>query len=1114
MCGWLAVGIAIGLLPVWSDTEWIKKSVIEKLTEMAGGPIQVNTLNLHLFPSPAVYVENISFESKDQDGVKFRANQVELEIGWRSLWDKQFVLTHMLLDQPELTLEVSPAESTDMPLLGDMPEIQGLVVQNGHLHLLRTVANQTTQAMHWENIQISITQLQAKGPSQFQLSGQIPNTQSASSLTLKGTLTLLEPDKVSSPNEVQAPFPATQIHAQLEGRHLNLGQFAHFISGHTLEPPIHTNANVQGSFSYILQQENDLLDIENFHVFLDDWKLTGQANITDLFHEFPRLHFSGSSSPLAIERLSSLLPSEWIPEDVQKILRDHQIVGTAELQQGTFHIPLNDHDHDVTETQGIVRVTGGQFLPALGQPLLTNVSGTVAFSPSNLQVSQVSGTIAPFTITTPAATLVFEEETVQLSVPTFQISAEDWNLNGNVEFTNSSNEPLTLTVSASAFPISIQRLANIIPEAWFPASVRTMLTERDIDGKMELLTGSVEWKGDDANTVVSEGVLRLTHGHILVDPNHPPLTNLSGAIAFNSDLVRIIDAKASIEESKLFVKEATIDWKDSDSSIDLYAQGALEAHDLYQALLRDSRSAALEEFLSLYHEAEGKVQFSSHIQGSLSNPSQYQILEGDLLLENIYLFPTSNGLPLRRLNGQLSFHGQGIRIQRFSGQFGDSLVDLKGQWSFQKDVRSSNLTLTSSLSSTDLQILFPAIRENFSTLEGPIDTTMSFSGTTLRPVYQTKFDLTNTTVTAKGLFHKPVGIPATIELKGSIHGDTAIRMTKGTLSIPPYTLEAQGRLSWADPPYVRGFLQTESGTGAMFPQDVIIGDGRLRLSSLGISWGLEGKNWDWTTWSMKGKVEGSNRHSESTTSNTNEEVQSASFQWTQKNQKGKGKITLSGIPIESFLAPQSASLPPVTGTTSLKTSLHMNLESSEQMQHSLTGKGSVQLQKGLIQTGPVLSKILGILNVPSLLMGKVNLMEEGLPFDELIGSFSIDKGLLTTKDLALKSPVLKLTAAGTYDLPTENLESMIAVSPFGAYSNLLKDIPLFGSLMKGERKGILTALFKVKGPRTKPQVTYLPMESFTGGLKGLAQFPIDMLKNIIPLPAPKKETTEQVAPTK
>ncbi|MDH3505369.1 MAG: hypothetical protein OEM58_12690, partial [Nitrospirota bacterium] len=78
----------------------------------------------------------------------------------------------------------------------------------------------------------------------------------------------------------------------------------------------------------------------------------------------------------------------------------------------------------------------------------------------------------------------------------------------------------------------------------------------------------------------------------------------------------------------------------------------------------------------------------------------------------------------------------------------------------------------------------------------------------------------------------------------------------------------------------------------------------------------------------------------------------------------------------------------------------------------------------------------------------------------------------------------------------------------------LKDIPLFGSLMKGERKGLMTALFEVKGPRTKPDITYLPLESFTGGLKGLAQFAVDVLKNVVTLPIPDKENPNKDPSTK
>lgn len=105
---------------------------------------------------------------------------------------------------------------------------------------------------------------------------------------------------------------------------------------------------------------------------------------------------------------------------------------------------------------------------------------------------------------------------------------------------------------------------------------------------------------------------------------------------------------------------------------------------------------------------------------------------------------------------------------------------------------------------------------------------------------------------------------------------------------------------------------------------------------------------------------------------------------------------------------------------------------------------------------------------------------------------------------------MRTRSFGAESLSTENLERIIAVSPFGAYSNLLKDIPLFSSLKKGERKGLLTALFEVKGRRTNPEVTYLPMESITSGLKGLARVPIDVLKYLVMLPRPKKKTPELI----
>ena len=1105
-CGVLAVGMLLFTLTVLSDTKWVKESLISMLEGTVGGPIQIETLNLNLFPSPAIHLAGLSFETHDPGFVAIHANQVEVGIGWGSLWNKKLLINRAVIDQPELTLEVPLVTKEEERVTRQFPSIQEFVIRNGILHLIHTsLLPGQNMGLDWEAIQLSVMDVESDGSALIHLSAQIPEPQPSSALTLDGTITILEKDDSSPPQEDRSGLPAVEVQGQLEVSQFHLGRLVQFLRGHTLETPIPTRANLQGNVSYIFQQENDLYSFRSFQVSLDEWSFSAQGSIANVLHDSPWLNVSGSTQPIAIERFQELLPDDWIPPQLQTFLQDHQVTGTMELQRGSLNGPLDGNGS--WEGKGVVALNGGQYLPAPpGQPLITNVGATVTFAPSVVQISQVRGTITPLTVTAPEAKLSREKEIVRLSIPTFQISEGDWSLNGTAAFTDSQNAPPALTVSGSAMPISIQRLANILPEPWRPVSVQTTLTERDIDGEMELLTGSVKWIGDEANTLISDGVIRVTNGQVLVDPHHPPLTHLSGAVVFDSNLVRVLNVKATMETSKVMVKEATLEWKDPDIFMDLQGEGLLSAHDVHQALLRDPRSHSLAQPLSLYHDVQGNMHLSTRITGPLTNPSQLHILDGDLVLDRMHLSTSEDRLPLNHITGHLSFDEEQIQIHRFNGMLGKSPVDLKGQWSFRQDSKASNLTMAGMWSSTDLQTLFSSVVQAFSTFEGSIGTTLTMSGSSLRPDYHAEFDLTNIALATKGLFHKPSGVPAVLKAKGTIQGNKTIRMTKGILSIPPYSLEAQGQLSWADRPYVRGFLQTESGTGAMFPPGVFIGEKKLGLSSLGITWGLEGKNWDWTTWSMKGKIEGTNRNSESTTSNTNKEVKSASFQWAQKNQRGKGELTLKDIPIENLLGLRAATPSPLTGTASLVTSLHMSLGNQELIQRSLSGKGHAQLRQGLIQTGPVLSRILGILNVPGLLMGKVNLLEEGLPYDQIEGSFVIENGLLNSQDLALKSPVIKLTAAGTYDLPTEKLNGMVAVSPFGAYSGLLKDIPLFGYLMKGERKGLMTALFEVKGPRTKPDITYLPLESFSGGLKGLAQFAVDVLKNVVTIPIPDTES--------
>jgi len=164
---------------------------------------------------------------------------------------------------------------------------------------------------------------------------------------------------------------------------------------------------------------------------------------------------------------------------------------------------------------------------------------------------------------------------------------------------------------------------------------------------------------------------------------------------------------------------------------------------------------------------------------------------------------------------------------------------------------------------------------------------------------------------------------------------------------------------------------------------------------------------------------------------------------------------------------------------------------------TLNGKLQLSLGEGYVRQGVVLPKILRILNLPYVLRGKVSFEETGFPFDSVSATLHVEEGKFSTKDFLLRSPIMNATAAGMYDLGRDYLDGVAAVSPFGAYSDTLKAIPLFGKIFSGDRKGIATAMFSMIGPLAEPRVVYLPQESLKTGLKGLAQLAFDILKNTV-----------------
>jgi hypothetical protein len=218
----------------------------------------------------------------------------------------------------------------------------------------------------------------------------------------------------------------------------------------------------------------------------------------------------------------------------------------------------------------------------------------------------------------------------------------------------------------------------------------------------------------------------------------------------------------------------------------------------------------------------------------------------------------------------------------------------------------------------------------------------------------------------------------------------------------------------------------------------------------------------------------------------------------------ESSLILDKVPVVPFLQAFGVKNPPVTGALSMKA----NLRGETGTYSSLNGEANIIIDKGYFQRMSATSKIIGILNLPTLLAGKVDFSNKGMPFDCLSARVAVKNGIAKINQYVVDSPIMKMTAAGDYDIPNNSTSMVMAVSPLGSYEETLKALPVFGKLFIGDRQDLVTAFYEVKGPLEDPKVRLLPGRSVAYGVGALGEMAFDIMKNVFLLPK------ELIAPSK
>ena len=146
-----------------------------------------------------------------------------------------------------------------------------------------------------------------------------------------------------------------------------------------------------------------------------------------------------------------------------------------------------------------------------------------------------------------------------------------------------------------------------------------------------------------------------------------------------------------------------------------------------------------------------------------------------------------------------------------------------------------------------------------------------------------------------------------------------------------------------------------------------------------------------------------------------------------------------------------------------------------------TGNMEVRVTNGTIYRFEILSKIFSLINLGSILRGRLpDMIGQGLAFQRMNWKMDIFDNKWKIKDLKFYSDAAQITASGMYFSDQGRVDFKVDVAPLVGFDTILSG--LFGNLITRDGK-ILNTTFRVRGLSNSPDVRLEPFENLKQELK-------------------------------
>lgn len=1063
----------------------LQRVVRDLIARSFGEHVIVEQLHVKLLPYPRLKLMDVSINDPKQGNPIFQAAHIQLDLSFFSLLQDIPMPNALIIENAFFDLKrdekgqwnyqkILQEETTDRVGIGAWLSGRSLKLINGAVRLEDRYRREVAFIFHAEEVELQVEQLVLDGPTEVFLSARLSKRDTGSVISSYGTLQHVGGFFEFESMVQSEASPQLDLHTRMELDRKTLLQLADLFKVHEVPIGLQGRTKAQGHVHFAPGPLGYDLVLSDLVVLTDTIDLNAEVSVAGLFQpEPPTFSSQWTSTPVAIQHLPQLLPQELVPSELFYAIHRQAIKGKIQVVSATF--TGSAREEEGYSLAGKFHFSEGTltFGPKWGKA--EGVTGTVHVQPNRIRLLDFHGQYNQIPVAQGTGTIVFTKQGPWLTT----------------EFGGKVSSKKFVAIIQNIFEWNVPR---------HPMA--------SLQGKAGSGSLTVRFAGPLKNPrsiTLQNGEYRSDQIAVQIPGLQGSFTQVEGVLAFSQKHLRFENITGLYGQSDFRI-EGTMRFEEQPYLDGVRIQGRFSDNDLFN--LFSDQTLSVQKIIS------GQADYLVVVAGKLQTPT----IKGRVALQGLEVLLPRILYKHPILVGNLNFHmhigkNRQLTFERIAVTLPS--IRLAGQGEFYYDQAQ---TFHASLTAEPLNFeSLPPGLELFDktissgTLEGFVD--LEGTGSDWKSWNKSGWvALTNGVVKIEGI-RAPI---SQVVLRVKLDGHTAElkhlqwnieeSQAKATGIIRTWDSTPEMKLTFTAPQFDLGLLIPEGGPSPLRKFFEKITETATVTGNLRFDRGWY-HNLRFKKLTGRFRIQNSTigvDHIQGTIDNGTMQGRFLIHLPVHQPATMKTWFTVNNVPLltmeRAFFDEQALNERLITGLMSAEGIIQGHGKDPRGVLPTLNGTLQLSIVDGQIKKGTVIPKILTIMNLPSVLQGAVDLEKEGYPFDRQTGTFTIANGRIASENIVMDGPILKMTAAGQYDLVNDELDGVAAASPLGLYFDLLRKIPLFGMLFDGEERGVDMALFDVKGSLHDPTIELLTMESFVSGLTGFAKLAFAVLKNTITLP--------------